>query len=136
MEKMSTEDLHGFQRICGSQNFCQVFVFMLILYIVSDFQKRYVSQKKGEEPFLCHKFSRRERKRKSVRKRWNSVYEGEERTVQRLSESRKAHMILFLLLCYLLLLLGWPWPTPLAAVQEGPTLRCSPCAGAARRTFK
>lgn len=105
-------------------------------YIVSDFQKRFVSPKKVKNHSFATNFPEERGREKSVRKRWNSVYKKEERIRQRLSESGKAHAVLFFLLCYFLIPLGWPWPNPLAAVQEGPTLRCSPCAGAACRTFK
>lgn len=91
MEGILTEDLHGFQRICGSRNFCKVFEFMLIFLHSSRFSKEICVPRKGEEPFFCHKFSRRERKRKSVRKRQNSVYKREERTGQKFSEWKNTY---------------------------------------------
>lgn len=104
-------------------------------YIVPDFQKRFVSQEKVKNHSFATNFPE-ERGRENLLEKDRTVYTKGKKEQDRSFQSGKTHTILFLLLCYVLIPLGWPWPTPLAAVQEGPTLRCSPCTGAACRTFK
>lgn len=115
-----TGGLHGLQRICGSRHFCKVFPFMLVFkHSLGHFFKGVCFPRKGEEESLfCNMFSRKGKNRKLGRRKIQQCTWKRRKTRTEVSESEKAYAIAFLL-CYRLSLLGWPWPSPLAAVQEG-----------------